>query len=141
MPNQILHIDDSAFILHLVSTQLRKHGFEVVSLDDPTKAIDTIKALDIRICIIDNLMPGMNGIELLESIKQMDSSIQVIMLSGKMQVAAIAKACHLGAEACFFKPVKSFDSLIEFLVDASNKNDHWMDVLEHSHCDFSEHSV
>ncbi|MGY8768378.1 MAG: hypothetical protein ACKVH8_08125 [Pirellulales bacterium] len=50
---KILHVDDSSLILHMVSAELTKGGYQVVSLKDPTKTVQTLADLDIRICILD----------------------------------------------------------------------------------------
>ena len=129
MKNKILHVDDSLEMLRLVSTKLNAHGYEVFSLDDPTGALDLLVEKNIRVCLLDIDMPEINGLELLEKIKKLDGGIQVIMLTGKVTQTNVLESHRLGAEACFFKPIESFEPILKSIHDTFEKLEHWWESL------------
>ncbi|PHR98341.1 MAG: hypothetical protein COA78_26270 [Blastopirellula sp.] len=130
MNKRILHVDDSLLMLEMVSTELTKAGYEVVSLADPTKAIETLTDLDIRVCLLDIKMPVLNGLQLLEKIKRFDGGIQAIMLTGEVSQSSLLESHRLGAEACFFKPLENYELLIESLDGTFTKVERWWKALE-----------
>ncbi|PHR95331.1 MAG: hypothetical protein COA78_30330 [Blastopirellula sp.] len=129
MNKKILHVDDSLDMLRVVSAKLTSSGYEVVSLDDPTKAIRFLVDNHIRVCLLDINMSQMNGLELLEKIKEYDGGIQVVMLSGEVSQSNILDSNRLGAEAFFFKPVESFDPILESLDAIFERELHWWNVM------------
>ncbi len=56
-------------------------------------------------------MPEKSGLSILEEIKMIDGSIQVIMLTGMVSMATIRRATQLGAEECLFKPIYDLNEL------------------------------
>lgn len=129
MNKKVLHVDDSLDMLRIVSAKLNVNGYEIVSLDDPTKAIQFLVDNHIRVCLLDINMSQMNGLELLEKIKQYDGGIQVIMLSGEVSQSNVLDAKRLGAAAFFFKPVESFDPILESLDSIFEREAHWWNVM------------
>lgn len=111
LDRKILHVDDDPAILRIVSRVLGKRGYNVVSVSDPNRAIETLKETSARLVILDIDMPNMCGLSLLEKIKAVDGSIQVLMLTGMVSMATILRATQLGAEECQFKPITDFDEL------------------------------
>lgn len=107
----ILHVDDDPAILRIVSKVLAKRGYNVISLSDPTVAINKLKETSVRLVILDIDMPEKSGLALLEEIKAIDGSIQVFMLTGMVSMSTILRATQLGAEECQFKPIADFDEL------------------------------
>ncbi|MGY8768379.1 MAG: response regulator [Pirellulales bacterium] len=130
MNKKILHVDDSPLILSMVSTELGKSGYEVISLEKPTQAIDVLTNHDIRVCILDIKMPVLDGLQLLEKIKQFDGGIQVIMLTGEVSQSTLLESHRLGAEACYFKPLESYEPLLISLDDTFKKVERWWNVLQ-----------
>ena len=129
MNKRILHVDDSPLILSMISTELSEYGYEVVSLEDPTKAIDVLTGSNIRVCILDIKMPVIDGLQLLEMIKQYDGGIQVIMYTGEVSQSTLLESHRLGAEACFFKPLKSYEPLFGCLDTTFKKLERWWGSL------------
>ncbi len=98
----VLHIDDDPKMTDLVTKQLTKEGCDVVSLNNPAQVIPMLIQKDCRVVILDIEMPQINGLELLEEIKQFDGGIQVIMLTGVVTTTNVLRSFRRGAEACFF---------------------------------------
>ncbi|PQO42966.1 hypothetical protein C5Y93_24910 [Blastopirellula marina] len=129
MDKKVLHVDDDPQILRLVHRQLSSAGFEVISLDQPEKAMKTLVDSSIRVCILDIEMPRINGLDLLRDIKQYDGGIQVVMLTGLVTLSTVLDSMRFGAEGCLFKPVDDFEPLIETLRAAFAKNARWWSAL------------
>jgi signal transduction histidine kinase/CheY-like chemotaxis protein len=79
----ILVVDDDPAVLDLMQRILTKEGFHPVLADDPHKALSLAKAMRPSVIVLDVLMPGMNGWEVLRAIKgdpELDS-VPVVMLT------------------------------------------------------------
>jgi len=127
---RVLHVDDDPQILRLFENRLKKEGYEVFSLDDPTKTLDTLLNIDCRIVLLDIDMPGINGLQLLDQIKAYDGGIQVIMLTGLVTMTTVLESMRRGAEACFFKPLDDIDPMLEALEQTVTKVKRWRGTLE-----------
>lgn len=125
----ILHVDDDEAQCRFIKHQLAPHGYEVTSITDAHEAIDAIIRGQFRVVILDIDMPEKSGMHLLSEIKNHDAGIQVIMLTGIVNVTTVLEAIQSGAEACHFKPVESFDSLVESIAHCFIKIDRWWHTL------------
>ena len=72
----VLHVDDDHAILDIVRKSLEIRGYEVVSVNDASKASEAIAKWSPRVIILDLNMPGIDGMTLLRDIKQRDASVQ-----------------------------------------------------------------
>ena len=126
----ILHIDDDIHVTQMVAALLRKHGYQVGALHDPTKALDELTCNKWRVVLLDIDMPGINGLDLLQRIKAQDGGIQVIMLTGLVKLNTVLQSFRWGAEACVFKPLGNMDLLLASLDDTFHKIDRWWNTLE-----------
>ncbi|UUO08113.1 response regulator [Blastopirellula sp. J2-11] len=129
MNKKVLHVDDDPQILRLVGRQLSSAGYDVISLEQPEKAMKVLLDSSIRVCILDIEMPRINGLELLQDIKQYDGGIQVVMLTGLVTLSTVLDSMRFGAESCLFKPVEKFDTLKEVLEAAFEKQLRWWNAL------------
>jgi len=125
----ILHIDDDPQFTLWMQRLLSRKGYDVVSLNDPTQALDEIMRHGYRIVLLDIDMPGIDGIELLRRIKEYDGGIQVVMLTGLVTLGNAMTAFRRGAEAFFFKPVEDLDALAASLDAVVRKIEHWWGAL------------
>ena len=78
---KILLVDDEESIHLLYREELEEFGFEVHSAMSGEDAMKILPALNPNIVILDINMPGMNGIDVLRKIKEMDASMPVILSS------------------------------------------------------------
>ena len=121
----VLHVDDDPQMLRLVATHLAGRGIEVISLEDPSELFDRLIKSNSRVVLLDIDMPAHNGLDLLKRIKQDDAGIQVIMLTGHVTVMTVLETMQMGAEACIFKPLESFEPLDEAVDAAFEKISRW----------------
>jgi CheY-like chemotaxis protein len=66
----ILVADDVPRIVEIVTTGLRKHGYQVVAASDGREALQQLRSRLIDLVISDLLLPGMDGLELLTAIRR-----------------------------------------------------------------------
>jgi len=126
----VVHIDDDPAILKIVQRKLETHGIQVVSIQDPLKAIAAITQLGARVVLLDIDMPVKDGLTLLHEIKRFDAGIQVIMCTGMVSLQTVLRATSRGAEACIFKPIYDLDEITTAVDRAFERIDRWWLALQ-----------
>jgi two-component system phosphate regulon response regulator PhoB len=102
----ILIIEDEEDIVELVKYNLNKEGFKLASSNNGTDGLKQIKTIKPNLILLDIMLPGMNGIEILKQIKKDDSlaEIPVIMLTAKTEESDVVIGLELGADDYITKP-------------------------------------
>jgi two-component system nitrogen regulation response regulator NtrX len=113
---KVLIIDDEPGILKQVSGLLEDEGYETVTAAGGDEGIRAFGAGDVSLVLLDVYMPGMNGLEVLEKLKQADPAVPVIMVSGQGTIDVAVKATRLGAIDFVEKPFQPE----KLLVSAAN---------------------
>lgn len=104
--DKILIIDDDESIRKTISNYLKKQGYEVFSAPNGLTGIDITQKEHIDLVISDIRMPGLNGIQVLEKIKEMDSQIQVILITAHDDMQSTVLAMQKGAYDFIEKPLE-----------------------------------
>jgi CheY-like chemotaxis protein len=101
----ILIIEDDAFFRTIISKEFESDGFNVIEAGDSTEAFKSLENTKPDLILLDILLPGMNGYEILEKIKadKKTADIPIIMLSNLGQKDEIEKAKNLGVEDFMIK--------------------------------------
>jgi len=99
----ILIADDDPDILSLLERVLRQDGYNIVSAGDGMSAILQFRAQRPELVILDISMPGMEGFQALEELRQI-SEVPVIMLTARTEPASINGALNIGADDYIKKP-------------------------------------
>jgi DNA-binding response OmpR family regulator len=102
---KILVVDDEPEACDALKEFLSMKGYEVSTAQDGQTALRKIKEYDPQIVLLDVIMPGMNGIKVLQEIKKMDPKIGVIMVTVVTDEAQAKKTLELGAYDYITKPV------------------------------------
>jgi len=100
----ILLIDDDRGIRDLLEEFLEERGYEVEAIGDGRDVIGIIKAKVFDVVIVDLKMPGMDGIEVLKRIKQLDPDTVVIIMTGYASLETAIQAIREGAYDYITKP-------------------------------------
>lgn len=100
---KVLLVDDEAQFRATTEKVLTRRGFEVMLAADGKEALQKIE-LKPDVVILDIRMPGMDGLEALQEIKQIDSVVPVIMLTGHGSEPAAEQALNKGAFDFLAKP-------------------------------------
>jgi DNA-binding response OmpR family regulator len=107
---RVLIVDDERRILDFLRVKLKNSGYEVLTAANGTEALEQVHAQEPDMVILDILMPGISGLDILKEIRAF-SSIPVIMLSAKGENVDRVKGLHMGADDYLAKPF-SPDELI-----------------------------
>ena len=99
----ILVADDDKNICELVRLYLEKEGYSVVTVYDGVSALNNALRLDFAAVILDIMMPGKDGIEVLKDIRK-TSNVPVIMLSAKGETIDKVLGLEFGADDYIVKP-------------------------------------
>ncbi len=105
-PSKILIVDDEELIVRLLSVSLRSDGYQTVSAFNGDEGLEVFKAESPDIVVTDLKMPGMDGLELLKKIKEIDPEKEVIIVTGHGDIDSTIKALQLGASDFINKPVR-----------------------------------
>ena len=100
----ILIVDDEKNYLTILSAILEEEGFEVLTAQSGQEALEIHKSSDLDLMLTDMRMPGMDGIELLEAIKNNDPDLPVIMMTAHGTVDKAVEAMQKGAYTYVLKP-------------------------------------
>ncbi len=129
-PLRVLHIDDDTDATRWVAALLRPRGIEVTALHDPSQALERITQENFRVVILDIDFPTMNGLDLLQQIKQADGGTAVIMLTGVVTLSNVLRSMRKGATACLFKPLTDADTLMNCLNEITGNFNRWWTSLK-----------
>jgi DNA-binding response OmpR family regulator len=98
--------DDDADILLLVTTRLKRDGYEVVSASSGDRALELVREHKPKLAVLDIGMPGLDGLEVLEQIRADESlnGTRVLLLTAKAQESDVRRGYDTGADAYVKKP-------------------------------------
>ncbi len=119
---RVLVIDDEAEVRHLLRQYLSNEGYSVDTAPTGEEGLDKLSVSKYNVVVCDIKMPGINGIETMERIKQHDPSIEVILITGYSSVTSAIESMKKGAFDYVKKPFKleELDILIQRAVERRN---------------------
>ena len=115
----ILIVDDEKNYLTILSALLEDEGFEVLTAPGGSEALEVHKSSDLDLILTDMKMPKMDGLELLENIKENDPDLPVIMMTAHGTVDKAVEAMQKGAYTYVLKPFDN-ERLIIFVKKATS---------------------
>lgn len=101
---RILVIDDEQVIREGVDRALSKRGYEVNKAEDGSRGLELLKELEFDIVLTDLMMPGLDGFQVLEWIRENQPHVQVIVITGFATVTKAVTAMKQGAFDFVGKP-------------------------------------
>jgi len=109
MPHKanLLIVDDDVNTLASLSRAFRLEGHEATVCDNAAKALDLAKAQNFDLIFSDVVMPGKDGLSLLEDLKAQGVTTPVVMMSGQAHIEMAVRATRLGALDFLEKPVST----------------------------------
>jgi two-component system response regulator AtoC len=111
MAYSILLVDDEELTLRTISRGLRQEGFEVATAASGEDALAHFESEKPDITLLDIVLPGMDGVEVLRRIKQASPTALVVMMSAYHLVDRAVEAMKLGAYDYLIKPFHLTDLL------------------------------
>lgn len=107
MAEKILIVDDEPDMLRLLSMIIKeKTSYEVTTTNNPLEALEMAKKGGFDLLVADLKMPGLNGIELLESVRRFDEDIPTIIITAYGTVEAAVETMQKGAFDFMTKPFR-----------------------------------
>ena len=117
---RVLLVDDEEQFLALLSERLEVRGLKVNSVTSGEEALAMVEGRNFDVIVVDLAMPGIDGLETLKRLKEQDSDLEIIILTGHGTVHSGITAMKLGAEDFLEKPV-DIGILMEKIDEAKNK--------------------
>jgi len=100
----ILVVDDQFSDRETLKAILEDKGYRVATANDGTEAIEMVKSRHYDIIFLDVRLPGMDGVETFEQVKEIDPKATVIMMTGYTEEDLVKGAINEGAYTCIYKP-------------------------------------
>src|SRR5438552_13215775 len=104
MSETILVVDDEEKIRHTLRGVLAYEGFEVLEAPDGRRALELLQHAAPRLAIVDVWMPEMDGIELVERMRNQAPGVPIIVISGHGTIETAVRVIRLGAFDFLEKP-------------------------------------
>ena len=110
MAYRILIADDESDIRSVLRLYMEDAGFEVVEAADGREALDALAAQQIDLCLLDIMMPVLDGYHVLKRIRE-TSDLPVIVISAKGQDPEKILGLNLGADDYMVKPFNPLEAV------------------------------
>jgi len=109
MPSKghVLIVDDEANTLASLARAFRLAGYEATVADNAARALELAKSQPFDLILSDVVMPGKDGLTLLEDLKGLEIPVPVIMISGQAHIEMAVRATRLGAVDFLEKPLST----------------------------------
>ncbi len=104
IPTRVLIVDDEADFVEMFALRLEQQGEKVSTASSGQEALDVLSEKEIDVVILDIRMPGMDGIETLQEIKNRFPIVEVILLTGHGSTETAVEGMKLGAFDYLMKP-------------------------------------
>lgn len=113
-PFKVLVADDEPHILQILKFTLEKAGYEVITAEDGTEALELVGAHEPDLLILDIMMPKMTGYEVCRKMREdyRTSQIPIIMLTAKGELQEKVKGLEGGANDYLVKPYSNEELLL-----------------------------
>jgi len=116
----VLLVDDEPNIRWTLGEFLRMQGFDPVTASDYDTAVGILREQDVDVAVVDVILPGKGGIELLKEISRYEKYIPVLMMTGQPDIERVPEMLRAGACDYMAKPVVK-DALIAAVSRALDK--------------------
>jgi len=107
----LLLVDDDPFILEGIGEELESNGYQVTRASSGEAAVQLLESTHFDLVITDLVMDSTNGIQVLKKTKEIDSEIQVIILTGYGDIDSAIEALRSQADDFLLKPCESQEML------------------------------
>ncbi len=117
-PRKVLVVDDEIDVTELLSYNLRQRGFVAESVNDPNRALETVRSFKPDLIVLDIMMPGLSGLQVCRMIRQEAplKKIPIIFLSAKTEEGDRIEGFESGADDYVCKPFSPKELMLRVLV-------------------------
>ncbi len=120
-PGRILVIDDDASVRKFLVAALTEAGHSVAAAEDGERGIEIFRAHPCDIVLTDVRMPGMSGLQVLKTVKQLSPGAEVIVITAHANLDTAIEALRDGAYDLIPKPLPELDALYRVVDRALEK--------------------
>lgn len=117
---RVLVVDDERDFNETIVKRLKRRGFAAETALSGQEALDIMARQEFDVAILDIMMPGMGGIEVLREMKKRFPKMEVILLTGHASVESGVQGMSMGANAYLIKPV-DFEELLGAIAQAHER--------------------
>ena len=110
-PGRLLVIDDDASVRKFLVAALTEAGHSVAAAEDGARGIEIFRAHPCDIVLTDVRMPGISGLEVLKTVKQLSPGAEVIVITAHASLDTAIEALRDGAYDLITKPLPELDAL------------------------------
>ena len=118
---KILLVDDEEEFVTTLAERLELRGIQALVATDGEAALDLIETDPPQIVILDVMMPGLGGLEVLKRIKTQTPKIPVILLTGRGSTQEGIEGMKLGAADYLMKPINIEELIKKIQVSIKNQ--------------------
>jgi two-component system response regulator PilR (NtrC family) len=108
----VLVIDDEEIMREILQTLLEREGYAVRLAASGQEGLELARALPFDAVVVDVMMPGLDGIQVLDELKKHDEGLPVLMITAYASMDTAIKAMKLGAFDYITKPFKNDEVLV-----------------------------
>lgn len=128
----ILIIDDEKGILDSLSEFFLIHGIPNDKSNDPREGLRKAIAGHYKVVLVDIVMPHLNGLEVLEKIKEDRPQMEVVMMTANATLAKVTQARKLGAADFILKPFADMEEINRIINLSLERSKRWISAAEQS---------
>jgi len=124
MKSRILYIEDEPYLGRIVMETLQNQGYEVAWETDGTKVLEVLNSFDPEVCLLDIMLPHVDGYELCRQIKALLPELPVIFLTAKTETPDLVRGFEAGGSDYIRKPFSMEEVIVRIenqLALSSNK--------------------
>lgn len=109
---KITIIDDEVQILNMLETFLKRmDGYTVETFSNPISGLNHVLSSNVDVVLLDIMMPQMDGIEVLNKIKEKKPNVKIIMMTAYSTLDRVLQTHKKGADSYLMKPFESLSIL------------------------------
>ncbi len=108
---KVMLVDDDETIIETLEYNLKRHGFEVVSFNNGTKALSKLDETSPSLVILDWMLPDMVGPDICKLIRSRSLDVPILMLTGRSSPVDVATGLTSGADDYLSKPFSNVELL------------------------------
>ena len=115
MKKRILLIEDDELIREMYASELAKNDFEVFAFSTGEEGLKVLEQNQFDLILLDIMLPGLNGLEILKEIKQnpLNKNVKVVLMTNLGQETIIKEGFQLGADGYLIKAAYNPDQIIQ----------------------------
>jgi DNA-binding NtrC family response regulator len=117
---RVLLVDDEEIFVRSILRSLERRGMAVRGAPDGFTALRILGEEEFDVVVLDVMMPGMDGVTALRSIRDLNPAISVILMSGHIGIKQVSEALKAGAAEILLKPC-SVETLVASIENACER--------------------